>query len=156
MNKQLHFVVVEDNAGRSHRIQQHLRKAFRRAEITPVYTEKEFREKFPHFVSTPPSLFVLDVMVRWTTMRDRVKPPKDVAQGQYHRAGLRCQAMLMADERTKHIPVIFFTAVGSLGSEIHGLPKSVVYIQQDGGSQVLIETIRELLGCRDSDSSAAT
>src|SRR5258707_286471 len=60
-----------------------------------VSTERAFYERMAKWESSPPSIFIIDVMLRWDDPSEHpLAPPPRVQSEGFFRAGLRCAAML--------------------------------------------------------------
>ena len=148
MNKRYRFLIVEDQELAAEVIRYAIKSNFSRAEITTLRTEKEFRDDFENIARKPPTVIILDVMLRWTVAtKSMQKPPDDVRKGGYYRAGLRCHKILRSDDRTKRTPVVLYSIIGSLGCELQQLPETTIHVQKDqqSPSNALIAAIQHLL-----------
>src|SRR5438445_204173 len=75
-------------------------------------SESEFVVKLDEYITNPPDVFLLDVMVKWADAAEPMpEPPDDVRMGMYHRAGVRCRNRLLQHPTTAKIPVIFYTVL---------------------------------------------
>src|ERR1043165_3105921 len=78
-------------------------------DIDMIATEIEFRRQMPRFRASPPDLFLMDVMLRWTDPEpEQEVPPEEVKKEGYFRAGLRCEQLLREVIETRNVQVILY------------------------------------------------
>ena len=143
----MRIVLVEDDYLQSDWMCQKLQQTIPDAYLDRVSTESEFRLRFDEIADRGPDIVVLDVMLRWSDPGPRfVPPPDDVEKEGFYRAGLRCERMLAADERTARIPVILYTVLehADLKEELSALPEHVQYLSKHSDLAPLQQKIREL------------
>jgi hypothetical protein len=137
------ILIVEDNGGYADRLVEHLRLAFRDAEIEVLTSERVFHDVFPDLEEAPPNVALVDVMLRWDRpTRDDAGPPKTSA----YDAGIRCAKRLAEGRNMEKVGIILYTVVDAVELETkrEGLPSSVRYVQKTADYVKLIATIREL------------
>lgn len=143
----MHIVLVEDDWLQAEWIESRLRESFHNVEIKRISTEQEFNAQLAAFVVAPPDVFIIDGMLRWANPElDQPPPPAEVQENGYFRAGLRCQAKVLAHERTRHTPIILYTVLDDLDLEqaLQDMPANVVYLRKDSDPEPLIRIIREV------------
>ncbi|HEY5788123.1 MAG TPA: response regulator [Microlunatus sp.] len=143
------FLIVEDDHLQKGPLEENLRSAFPEVRITVLGSEHQFREHLPLLVEAPPSLVLMDVMLRWSLPSPTApEPPADVTEGGYYRAGLRCANLLLADERSRAVPVVLYTILerSDLERDGTGLPANSSYVGKSGDIEVLLRKVRALLG----------
>lgn len=118
--------------------------------VERISTESEFRERFQEIATNPPDIIIIDVMLRW---RDPTPQgplmPKEVKEGGFYRAGLRCEKMLAEDKRTSQITVIIYTVLSKedLGNEIPDRV-NVTFLSKDSELQPLLQEVRKIVGSK--------
>jgi CheY-like chemotaxis protein len=140
------ILVVEDDYLQSEWLVPMLQRAFPRARIEPVSTEKEFRDKLPEIVMNPPTVVVMDVMLRWSDPEPTMEPPpREVQEGGFYRAGLRCQQLLAAQESTRSVPILLYTVLDreDLNREFDHLPDNVHYVRKSDNPSPLLKLVRQ-------------
>lgn len=116
------------------------------AKVEIIKTESEFQSRFEEIAINPPHVIVIDVMLRWCDpSRNMPTPPPQVKQHGFYRAGFRCQRKLESDERTKHIPIIFYTVLtGENLKPDLPLSANISLLMKDSEIQTLCDKILEL------------
>jgi DNA-binding NarL/FixJ family response regulator len=138
---------VEDDPCEAEHVRQTLEKEFtsRGVTIQRVCTELQFRTMLDEIVQNPPTLVLMDIMLRWCDPAPDLKePPADVRSGGYDRAGLRCQRLLWA--KNPNIPVIFFTVLheSDMEGDLRPMEKNVFFISKGPDFNGLFDKIREI------------
>lgn len=113
--------------------------------ITRICTESEFRKALDSIAKCPPTLVLMDIMLRWCDpSADFEEPPQDVKEGGYERAGFRCQKLLW--EKNQNIPVLFYTVLDKSGlqSELRQMPQNVICLSKGEDVHELTDIIREI------------
>jgi CheY-like chemotaxis protein len=144
----MHVVIVEDDHLQTAPLTEHLNAAFAPVTVEALASEEDFRTALPRFAQRPPDLVVMDVMLRWNFPRpNRPKPPADVVEGGYYRAGLRCVKLMLADEALRSVPVVLHTIleVGDLERDGETLPPNTTYVGKTSDLDVLVRHIKGLL-----------
>jgi DNA-binding NarL/FixJ family response regulator len=142
------FVIVEDDHLQKGPLEENLRVAFPGAQVTVLSSEHQFREHLPQLIASPPDLVLMDVMLRWTLPAPNApEPPRDVTEGGYYRAGLRCANLLLADKRCCSVPVVLYTILerSDLERDNQALPVNSSYVGKGSDIEVLLRKIRALL-----------
>lgn len=144
------IILVEDDEIQAKSIARKMRQAFRGHTVTVLTTEADFRAQFEALASNPPTIFVIDVMLRWTTPKPQMpERPEDVRREGPNRAGFRCKAMLTADVRTKQIPVVLYTVLGK--NDLRGELDETrdLYVQKGPEPNDLVAQLRAFLTTED-------
>jgi CheY-like chemotaxis protein len=139
------IVVVEDDYLQRDWISSLLQREFPRMNPELVRSESEFRQRLDHWRTDPPAVFVIDVMLCWAQpSRNIPDPPEEVIQDGFYTAGLRCQALLGANERLRNIPVLLYTILdrGDLEKGMERWPAGVAHIKKGDSESRLLEWIR--------------
>ena len=110
-----------------------------------IYTEYEFRRRIHSLTASPPSAFVLDVIVDWTEPGVDVCAPIEVVKDGPFYAGVRCYSLLSADPRTEAIPVVFYS--GCRRSDLDGMITGPInFLSKDyGDHRELLRLLEELI-----------
>lgn len=125
--------LLEDSHQEANLITVALGKRLPHEAITRIQTESEFREKFASIAANPPAIFIIDISLRWADPSPNLRSrPADVKLSEQTRAGFRCIKMLSEDERTKEIPVVFYSNFEwpSFGEVLTTLPANVVQVRR--------------------------
>lgn len=144
------IVLIEDDEIQAASIVRQIKKAFPEQSVRLLTTEHAFREAFDDLAADPPSIFVIDVMLRWTTpapkMPDR---PEEVRREGTNRAGFRCKTIIEADSRTRHVPVVLYTVLGK--DDLRGELDEIrdVYVQKGPEPNDLVEQLQKSLGAEE-------
>jgi CheY-like chemotaxis protein len=144
----MRILIVEDDYLQADWFAQKIGERFGSVSLDFVRTELEFRERLEDFLTQPPDLVLLDVMLRWTDPSPTMVPaPPEVEAGGFFRAGLRCERLLRQSQRTQNVPVILYTVLedGDLEAELEHVGKRTRYIPKDSDAQPLIEAIETAL-----------
>jgi predicted nucleotide-binding protein len=143
----LQVVILEDNDRDAEWLTEHLERLLPTASIDRIGCESEFHTRFEQLKSNPPSLVIMDLLVRWCdpSTLGQSMPPDVLAEGHY-RAGLRCAQMMSGANQTRDVPVIIYSAVSR--SDLSGLPPNVLFLSKEAGEEGLARLIRSLLPSR--------
>lgn len=144
----MRILIVEDDHFQAQWIRTHLEKQMPDAVVQLIKTESAFRSQFEAITQAPPSVIVMDVMLRWADPQPPEKmdlPPESIKANGFYRAGLRCAELLQTREETKDVPVILYTVLeqGDLNNDMKGLPQTVSYVEKGKDLTPLIDLIRE-------------
>lgn len=145
------ILVVEDDYLQVSYLEVLLRQAIEGATVESIGTEAEFRQGFEKVAEDPPACILMDVMLPWTIPGiDAAPAPREVREGGFFRAGLRCQELLANDPRTRRIPVIFYTVLENSDLKLAApqFPEKVRYLRKDSDDLDLIGLIQDLTGFR--------
>jgi CheY-like chemotaxis protein len=111
--------------------------------IKCIKTESAFRDAFENIATDKPGVIIIDMMLRWADPSPTIAPPPDEVEREgFYRAGLRCVKLLTTDERTKSIPVIFYSILEHEDFK-NELPDNCVYLAKDFDKHNLIRAILE-------------
>jgi CheY-like chemotaxis protein len=144
------IVIVEDDHLQEGPLEEQIRDAFPQARIDTVATEEEFRTRLVDYRRERPSVFVMDVMLRWAyPSPTATRPPPDVAEGGYQRAGIRCAQLLSQDAALRTVPVIYYTILerSDLERDTRQPPdhRNTMYVRKSTDPETLVRKIRELI-----------
>ena len=106
------------------------------AEIQIMKTEFEFFDSFEATAANPPSVVILDRMLRWVDPKPNIPAPPDGAR---ENAGLRCAQKLRNDPRTRSVRIIFYSV---LERDDSGAYEKFDQLVKDAGFDELIDHIR--------------
>lgn len=113
------------------------------AEVLALSCEKEFRDRFESVAEQPPSVAVLDIMLRWANAsREESAQPEDATDPA--KAGIRCARMLRSDGRTKDVRVILYSVLGK-NSLAELLPEGIPSLEKEHDYENLIEAVKDAL-----------
>lgn len=143
------IVVVEDDHLQDGPLQELLREQFPTARIEVVCTERDFRDRLDGYRRDPPSIVVMDVMMRWANPRQGdPPPPPDVLAGGYRRAGIRCVDLMRRAPALRDVPVVYYTILerSDLERDADAFPDNVFLVRKSSDRQPLTRKIRELTG----------
>jgi hypothetical protein len=105
-------ILVEDDPEQSASIKAAVRARYRNAEVEILETEGEL---YRRVASLPPGggdlrMVICDVMLPWAYPdRGSPKPPQEVVEGTFRKAGVRCWRKLRQRQDLRDIPWIYFT-----------------------------------------------
>src|SRR5262245_13291653 len=106
------ILLVEDDYLMTDWLYPKLEEEFPNAEIDKISTESEFYSRLVSIAVNPPDIILMDVMLRWADPSpDLQSPPREVQEGGFFRAGLRCQRLLSKKTQPNQIPVVLFTTL---------------------------------------------
>lgn len=143
-NKGVRIVVVEDDPLYADSLEQLLARAFPGAAIERVRTEHEFTTRIDDYRAAPPSVFVIDVMLRWTDPAPEMpEPPDEVKRQGFYKAGLRCQARLASQAETRDVPVVFHSVLerGDLGGILDDI-LHVTFVAKGSDGEELLRAVK--------------
>jgi CheY-like chemotaxis protein len=141
------IILVEDDYTQAQFLTRELKAEFPESAVTLIGTEKAFRASLEEIANSPPDVFVIDIMLKWTDVgRDREASPPDVRAGKFHRAGFRCVKLLERGERTKKIPVVLYSMVEltEFTTEARELPDHVHLLRKDASIIPLCVLLRKV------------
>ncbi len=146
------IVIVEDDPLAAARIEDALAIKVRRVEVVRIATELEFRKKFTDLVQNPPALLVVDIMLRWTDPApDYERPPNDVREQGYYRAGFRCVESALGSPLLALVPVVLYSVLDQVDieDELKAMPTHIRFVNKDRGVDALVDEIRSILDSRE-------
>jgi len=149
----MRVVIVEDDYLQADWIKNLLlsRLGVADGDVELIATECEFRDRLENFRAHPPSLFVIDVMLRWADATADYRPsPPDVKEEGFFRAGLRCERLLRQARETKRIPVVLYTVLeeSELEPGLKSVGTATKYIGKSSADADLVAHINELAARR--------
>lgn len=147
----MYIVFVEDDHLQMEDIEVHVKEAFPGATVERVNTEGEFVSRIDEIADRMPAMVVVDMLLRWADPSPtRKAPPEEVKKGGFFRAGIRCVERLLANEKTKNVPILIYTVLeeSDLAQDLSRLPPTVSYLRKDLMIEPLISKMRNLLSLR--------
>lgn len=147
----MHITLVEDDHLQAEWIDSRLKAAFRGVVVKRINTESDFYswlDELENNDEVKPDLFIIDVMLRWADPSPTIaEPPPDVLENGFYRAGLRCKEHVMANARTKGVPIILYTVLEELDLEkaLENKQPGVTYLRKDSSPEPLIKMIRRIV-----------
>lgn len=145
------ILIVEDDYLQADSIYETLKQILS-ARIEGISTESEFRSRIQEIEKDPPDVVIMDVMLRWTDPSPELDldlAPPDIRNKGFYRAGVRCAALLGERERTKNIPIIFYTILerADLEVDIKKLSRigEIVHLRKESDADPLIDLINDLV-----------
>jgi CheY-like chemotaxis protein len=100
-------------------------------------TEREFVEAWPQLLREPPDLAVIDLMIRWDTVRaDAMPPPEGTV---IFDAGVRCARRFLEIAPTLSPVVIIYSVV-----DPPELPPNARFVSKGAGTRELMEVVGDL------------
>jgi CheY-like chemotaxis protein len=143
------IVVVEDDHLQELPIRGKLEDAFPDAEVERIATESDFRSSLPELSKRRPDIIIIDVMLRWADLRPGFpKPPPDVVEGGYHRAGLRCAEWALRNPALRATPIVLYSILERDEVRREGEAKlgdNVSYLRKSADINVLARHLRKLI-----------
>lgn len=136
------ILLVEDNHAYGDLLNEELKQAFGSAEW--LKSESDFRFAWTSILDKPPSIAIIDVMLKWDIPR-REKRPRAADAPDMYRAGIRCARMLKNDPRTHNVPIVLYSVVDreDLESDLAELHENVTYLPKSSPER-LISIVRQL------------
>ncbi|MSQ48187.1 MAG: response regulator [Deltaproteobacteria bacterium] len=136
------ILLVEDDTLQAERIRELLEKRFRHVDV--IRDEREFCSRLDELVANPPDVAVIDVMLPWGRYDPQhALPPREVQEGGYQRAGIRCVKRLLQREETRNITIIIYSMLEreDLTRELEELPPQVCFLTKQAELHELVESI---------------
>src|ERR1041385_7736711 len=138
----MRIVVVEDLPTQAADVELQLRDAFSGVEIDVLTCESDFRDSLPAMAAAPPSLFIIDLILRWTTPRIPMPARPPAAAPRPCGAGARFLRALLDRPETASFPVLIHSAVDPAGiTELNGLPAHVMYARKGSDLASLVRSV---------------
>ena len=142
----MRLVLVEDDYLQAEWLCEALESRFQGISIDVLETELEFLQSLTRFEASPPSIFVVDVMLRWTNPSPQMQPaPETVRENGAFRAGLRIETLIRKSSSLAHIPVLFYTVLQEqdFGSELNSQPASnTLLLSKEPEPEALFDAIQ--------------
>jgi DNA-binding NarL/FixJ family response regulator len=138
--------LFEDDKGTIESICELLEKEIPRVRLERFRTEEAFRSYLDGAGDECPDVAIIDVMVPWTRpSRNMVKPPDDVKEGTWFRAGLRSAKILR--DRSASLPIVLYTILDErdLTEYITKLGANTYYVSKNHDESRLVRRVMELL-----------
>lgn len=148
MNDRIRIISVEDDPLQAAWIKQTIEEKINGTLVIQIATESEFVKKLPEIVANPPTLILLDVMLRWAEPSPNTpERPPDVKEGGMRRAGFRCWIRLSEDPESRDVPVVLYTVLEreELEEWPEKLPPRLRFLHKDSDPEALETAIRELI-----------
>src|SRR5258705_12117565 len=127
------LVLVEDDSLQAEWMMKGLANALQ-PELELIPHEEESGRRLGAIASSPPDIFVIDVILRWTDPHPRTPPPPpDVVDEGRERAGFRCWKRLADLPSTRAVPVILYSFLDGahFPTEIASLPPTSIYLRKE-------------------------
>lgn len=141
VGKTIRIVLVEDLAASASSVQEQLHGAFAGVEIDIITCEFDFRDALSTMTARPPSLFIIDMILPWTTPRVPMPAQPDDAREPY-RAGARCIRALLGRPETAKIPILLHSAVEFAGiPELKGMPHHIMQARKGSDLPGIIRSV---------------
>ncbi|GEM_PF-2256619 len=145
--KKIEILLFEDDYMQARGISVGLEREFPAADIIVVASEYDFYEGITNdtFGALRPNLAILDVLGRWANPSPVMpEPPREVSDGGFFGAGIRCARKLRDNNSTKSVPIIFYTVLGpeKLPQDVESLGR---VIKKSGDLEPLFMAVRETL-----------
>jgi len=140
------IVAVEDDYLQAEWLKDTLERVLTECAVEVAPTESHFREQIGRWETSPPDLFIIDVMLAWALPSKRIpEPPPEVDEGGFQRAGLRCQALLGENQALHGVPVVFYTVLDRdmLERELPQWPGGVSFLKKGDSQEKLLELVRQ-------------
>lgn len=144
----MRVVLVEDNRREAEELERELAEGFR-CNVSTIRTELEFCDRLDELQRNPPDLFIIDVILRWTTPGPGFRAePDEVRKGGREMGGFRCVERLQDRLSTRGIPIVLYSHFQRFNfeKELQGMPKTVAYAEKRSDPRLLFQTIRTLVG----------
>lgn len=140
--RELRFVVLEDDWQQAESIKEWLESEFSDAKVSVIDTAKKFQRMLPDFKKTPPDVFILDMMVRYTDPDDE-ELRTDNDQDDFLTAGARCHEELRRLGLEGRSLIYSVTDKDDLAmAKLEYLAD--IHIQKGGDKATLLDAIRKL------------
>lgn len=124
------IVLVEDDHGQVKDMKGHLSDHCKGFEVQVIKTESDFRSRLSELASTPPTAFIIDVMLPWAEAApDAPPPPDDVKEQRFYRAGFRCVDLLTQIPELRTTPILLYSELDAddLAEDLKNLPPTVIF-----------------------------
>ena len=143
-------LVVEDDHLQAEHICGWLRETWPQMNVDRISTECAFRKYLPHLGECPPTIVIMDVMLRWTDPSpDADQPPEDVMSNGYYRAGLRCVDLLRQNATTSDVPIVLYTVLERTDlTEVPSLPRNVRFLRKASEKSHLIQVVGSFIAAQ--------
>lgn len=106
------IVVVDDSSAFIATLRAALEASSFDIVLDEVRSEADFRASLARWEARPPSVFIIDVMLRWVRPDPKAPPRPSWYMGKSRfRAGIRCAKLLLEHRRLAATPVIFYTVL---------------------------------------------
>ncbi len=139
----MRILLLEDDFLQRRDVKAALEREFD-ADVLALSCEKEFRDHVDSIAEQPPSVAVLDIMVRWASAsREESAQPTDATDPS--KAGIRCARIFRSDGRTKDVQVILYSVLGEESLLDEPLPEGVLSVVKEHDCQNLIESVRSAI-----------
>ncbi len=147
------ILVLEDDGYQYSWIESVLKNTGPGAEITRIETESKFLEWIKHLQTgraSLPDLFILDVMVKWTTPSKLTPRPEHIQATDSRRAGMRCGLLVRTCAQTRNKPIIIYTIlqrtdVDDDDNKIEELGSNVRFVPKTPDENELIKAVRSAI-----------
>jgi hypothetical protein len=144
-----HIILIEDDPQQSASIKAAIKRRYRNAEVELLETEAEFYKRLE--ATRPggirPRIVISDVMLPWAHPDPGAPAPgREVIEGTFRKAGLRCWAKSRESKELKTTPWVFFTVLDENTIEFatHS-DERTGYARKGPSIEPLLEEIEEYL-----------
>lgn len=127
----MQILLVEDIEIQASWLVDKLKARYPDCVLRHVRTESEFRGLGEGLHLNPPSLAIIDMMLRWCDPAPSMPPLSDDAKDEGRRAGLRCAKILRASPRSANVPIIITTILEDIDFEDGEIPADVKLVTKE-------------------------
>jgi DNA-binding NarL/FixJ family response regulator len=143
----MNIVIVEDNRVELDEILPRLCGEFPGVNFNVIETESAFRRAVPDLRATPPTIVIMDMLLRWSDAGSEEEQPAEIG-GDFYSAGLRCQTLLASYPETKNVPIIFYSMLDRNDAIPDRLPRNTVFSTKSRELFDLVRKIRNLIAAQ--------
>jgi hypothetical protein len=147
----MYVLIVEDDYLQAENLRSWLSEVWPRISIRTIQTELEFRTNIATLSADPPSIVIMDCMLRWCDPGPSIpQQPNEIQREGFYSAGLRCIDLLQETANLHHVPVILYTVLDriDLGDKLQQFPHHVKFLHKAVNRDSLIQFVGSFLSAQ--------
>jgi len=141
------ILIIEDDHVQHTWLSDTLSLTFPDLEVEVIETESEFIENFQRLEANPPTIIIIDIMLRWTNPSPSMPVPPVRKTPSFYEAGLRCYDLIKNSPNMLNTSVIFYSVLGEedLSSLFKSVGGNIIHLKKETETSPLLNQIKRLL-----------
>jgi len=141
------ILLIEDDCQQSETIKRAIERRYQSVSVELIESESDFCQRLHSLPDSKrkPRVVICDVMLPWASPApDAPTQPREVAEGTFRKAGLRCWARFREHQDLRSVPWIYFTVLDEKTIDLKSYSDDKTgYVQKAGSIEPLFAEIDE-------------